>query len=100
MPKLLSYSWESFDVNTTKKNQDKINLTSKNFQSLKEYEKTLTIVAKKIQDLQKSLAEGDFYEAQIDKLRVYEKSVLHTLYQIDTVLIENKKHKKFEELSK
>ena len=54
MPKLLSYSWESFDVNTTKKNQDKVNLTSKNFQSLKEYEKTLTIVAKKIQDLQKT----------------------------------------------
>ena len=101
MPKLLSYSYyEPFNTNTTKENRDKISLTSKNFQSLKDHENTLSIVAKKIQDLQKSLAEGDFYEAQVDKLRVYEKTVFDTLYKIDTILIDNKKHKKFEELSK
>ena len=60
---------------------------------------------KKIQDLEKSLAEDEFDEEQVNKMRVYEKEVFHLVFQIDKVLIDDNERayddkQEFDELSK
>ena len=64
----------------------KINETS-NMKLLNEYEKNLNEMGKKIQNLQKSLANNEFDDKQINTLRAYEKEIFELVFQIDNVLI-------------
>lgn len=79
--------------------------TSQNFQRLVRYEKDLNEMSKKIQELEKSLADDDFDEEQINKMRLYEKEVFHLVFQIDKVLIDDNERayddkQEFDELTK
>ena len=68
---------ENFTIMKSEKRQqvniDKKAMTSQNFQRLTRYEKDLNKMSKKIQTLEQSLADDDFDEEQINKMRLYEK---------------------------
>lgn len=74
-------------------------------EKLKTYEKELAVIAQKIQDLEKVLANDEFDEEHINKMRVYEKDVFHLVFKIDKVLIDDNERayddkQEFDELSK
>jgi Mg2+ and Co2+ transporter CorA len=84
---------------------DKKTKTSQNFQKLLRYEKDLNKISKKIQQLEESLAEDDFGEEQIKKMRLYEKEIFHLIFQVDKVLIDDNERayddkQDFDELTK
>jgi len=86
-------------------NLSKKAMTSQNFQKLTRYEKELNKMSKKIQTLEQSLADDDFDEEQVNKMRLYEKEVFHLVFKIDKVLIDDNERayddkQNFDELSK
>ena len=64
----------------------KVNGTS-NMKLLNGYEKKLNEMGRKIQNLQKSLANNEFDDKQTNTLRAYEKEIFELVFRIDGVLI-------------